>query len=265
MRHYTTKELVEASKKVPVLVQEALTSEMVISTIQALAAENKLHIDQVGVLAELNVQLLLGLTNPQEFSRELVGAGIPDTRAQQIIADINTKIFIPIRDKMRKEGYTQKVMAPPPPEPKAVTAPPARPSPVHVPLPNYGYVAPPLQSPRYTRVENKTDYNVAVLPPKMMTPKTAPAPASTVATTPQARVVPQMPHLAMLPVGEEEVRPTPRPISPPRPAQVTSEFPANLPGAMPPPAPPAQPRTVAPSAPVAPYASDPYREVLDGN
>lgn len=262
------------ARALPPLIRDYLAQEKYTPITRSLMTAYRLRTDQGGVLEREIMLMLAGIDTPADFTQALAEEARLDAQTiNGIMQDVNAQIFMPLRAQMRNVGNVapppvQRAVPPPPPPlaPKVAAAPPARPSPVHVPLPNYGYAAPPLQSPRYARVENKTDYTIAALPPKMMTPRTTPTPA---ATAPQARVAPQMPHMEMLPVGEEVVRPVPQPAFPARPAPAAAEFPANLPGAMPPLAVPIQPRAAAPVAPAAPvaapYSSDPYREAIEGN
>jgi len=257
MKHYSTKELLEASNKVPLLIQVALSSEVTITTISNLTTNLKLHIDKVGLIAELNVQMLLGLISPQEFLQELVANGIPDAQARQIMDEINTKIFVPLREQMRN-------------------APAPRPQPVNAPVPNYASNA---------GVSNKVQG--AILP---QIPQRQPVPLKPYPlplTPAPANSTPKFAH------QENRIAPLPpkfgtaRPIltAPPMPTsgekllenheephidirdkvQVrTAPPPANLPGAMTSPV-MSTPRPVTPPAPVRPpYSSDPYREQIDG-
>ncbi|KKW39666.1 MAG: hypothetical protein UY89_C0017G0001, partial [Parcubacteria group bacterium GW2011_GWA1_54_9] len=111
MKHYSTKELLQISDTAPASIRDALSSENTITTITNLGVNLKLHVDQLGLVAELNVQMLLGLVNPQEFLQELIAAGVPNADAREIMTEINQKIFVPLREEMRK-GPAQQVAAP---------------------------------------------------------------------------------------------------------------------------------------------------------
>lgn len=112
MKHYSTKELLAISDKTPRIVQEVLSSESTIKIISNLGINFKLHIDQIGLIAELNVQMLLRLINPKEFFEELVIAKISEKDAKEIITEINQKIFVPLREEMRKGGGAAPSVAP---------------------------------------------------------------------------------------------------------------------------------------------------------
>lgn len=147
MKHYTTQELLAISNKVPLPVQEALSSETTITTISNLGVSSKLHIDEIGLIAELNVQMLLGLISPPEFLQELITAGIAEKDAREIMTEINQKIFVPLREEMRKGPQQEKPPMPRPTLPP--TVPPAPPPPMPPPqaaVPSYQFPALPRPS-----------------------------------------------------------------------------------------------------------------------
>lgn len=193
MRHYSTKELFEINNKAPLSVQEALSSITTITTISNLGDKFKLHVDQIGLVAELNVQMLLGLVGPEEFIKELVAVGIPDMSAKQIIAEINQKIFVPLREQLRRQtgseprpqasgiqsgGGSQQPTSAAPQAPRVM--PPTPPRPASMPVPKF--YAPPPQSPSYTRPDNQFTPSplvsrIAPLPPKAILPRAPEAPS----------------------------------------------------------------------------------------
>ncbi|MHB1770003.1 MAG: hypothetical protein ACYCPH_02910 [Minisyncoccota bacterium] len=190
-----------------------------------------LHIDQGGVLEREIMLLLMGIENPDEFATSLKSeAALSEDAVRKIMTDVNQEIFIPLQKEMRNAGNGAR-------ETKSA-APRTSPSiPRSVPFPTS---RPPVLS------------NSAPLPPKM--------------AMPQSKVVPAVPPLSMLPLGEEQKERisniAPHPSAPP---------PANLPGAFPPsvapsikrPAPPQPFRPTTPVAPAKPYSTDPYREPID--
>jgi hypothetical protein len=109
----------------------------------------KLHIDQIGLVAELNVQMLLGLVTPPEFLQELITAGIPDKDARQIMTEINQKIFAPLREQMEK-GPTVATVPVKSAAPRPVNAPVSSyaPRPAIVRQPADGGGSRPLNAPR---------------------------------------------------------------------------------------------------------------------
>ncbi len=252
----------------PKIVQDAVTSPETQRVIEQLGKQYSLHIDVIGLLAKMTSYMLLGYTEPGEFLQELRTANVPDQQAQAIIAEINQKIFVPLRDQMRKNetGSTQQPVQPPAmpasqrtdvkvpsyaapalrpspqategtasiaPQPAAPSAPrPMNPAAVFPPAGNY---APPPQSPRYP---NQESANVNAFVRRV--PQTAPA-----APRPSISVI----------APPAQPRPSPQ--------ATQGTAPINLPGALPPPdiMPPA-PKAPLPSAP-AQYSTDPYHEPIE--
>jgi hypothetical protein len=64
----------------------------------------QLHIDTTGGVVALIRNLLIGLVSPAEFITNLHGLGIEAPIAQRIAHDLNQKVFIPLQEKMKKEG-----------------------------------------------------------------------------------------------------------------------------------------------------------------
>lgn len=243
----------------------------------------KLHIDQGAILEREIILLLLGLKDPQEFAQALAQEGKIDQKTvASIVQDVNTQIFIPIRDEMRKGPTTE---GPNTAKPLSKT---------NVPVPRY---VPPTPS------TTATASSGAALPPKMVMPPVSPT--STPSTVPSAAANSNLRAAIQnaLPVGERPaqsqvpqpaqqppmnvIRPAPPvPQPPPQVSRVPAPPPVNLPGAMPPTmasspisqspipagghfAPPVKPiqKSVppiapAPTGPAKPYSTDPYREPI---
>lgn len=103
MKHFTDQEIEQAIKRSPKLIQnEIMTGEDTAVIIAGLGKTRGLHIDQIGTLAELNRNMLLGLISPDEFLKDLIEAKIPEKDARDIMKEINEKIFVPLREEMRK-------------------------------------------------------------------------------------------------------------------------------------------------------------------
>ena len=85
----------------PPLVQEAVMSQATQQVIEQLGKQYTLHIDVIGLLMKLSSYMLLGYSGPKEALEELRAASVPEQQARQIIDDINKKIFVPLREKMR--------------------------------------------------------------------------------------------------------------------------------------------------------------------
>ncbi len=124
-----------------------------------------LRIDQGGVLEREIMLLLMGVENPAEFIQTLTEeAKMDEQTIMSIMQDINTQIFVPLQEEMKKGGVS--VPQSPKPvipqlRPQTVVSPQrvAQPRPVNASVPRYspptptpmGSYAPPLQSPMYAR------------------------------------------------------------------------------------------------------------------
>lgn len=63
----------------------------------------QLHIDQAGALSNEVFLLMLGLTQPQEFTGKVKSAvNVSDEIAKQVSQEVNEKIFRPIRTSLMK-------------------------------------------------------------------------------------------------------------------------------------------------------------------
>lgn len=246
----------QAIQSAPPLVRVLAEDDAQISDVTfTLGTKHALRADALGVLFDCTRAMLVGLISPQEVIGELAAVGVAETTAREILADLNTQIFTPLRAEMQKVGMAAVKEKPVSPAPVVPTA--AAPQ---VPMPNYS--APPLQSPRYTHLENKISITtVAPLPPKMNMPSAPPvAPAPAPVPVPAPAVAPAA-HTGerMLPSGAGESHaalPSPQPavapISAPQAALARPSAPAPT------------PRQAAPIAPEKLYAADPYREPVEG-
>jgi hypothetical protein len=132
MKHFTDQEIADALKKVPKLIQDELSSgEDTAVVLAQMGQKYKLHVDQIGTLAELNRNMLLGLVGPSEFLQDLVTAGISDKDAREIMKEINEKIFVPLRKEEESKGIQAESVVKPATETKPMIASPA-PTPVQV-------------------------------------------------------------------------------------------------------------------------------------
>lgn len=234
MKKYSDSEILAATKEAPAPVREIVEDVQTAFTIAEIGQRYNFHIDQIGLLAELNRNMLLGLVNPQEFLQELLVAKIPDADAKQIMTEINQKIFVPLRNEMRKEGISASVA-----KPAEAAAPSAAPR-ASVPVPSG-------TPPRYFHLQNKLPSTGAAQSPTQPEP---PREGSQTSFNPQRRLEDhEEPHIEFS-----------KPPAPP---------PANLPGAIQPPdtpnkvEPPVQPARPRPATSVTPYSTDPYREPIE--
>lgn len=102
MKNYSDQEVIQFINKAPQPIQELIGNINTALEIATIGKNKKLHIDQIGKLAELNRNMLLGLIGPEDFLKELIAIGISDADAKQIMTEINQKIFVPLREQMMK-------------------------------------------------------------------------------------------------------------------------------------------------------------------
>lgn len=122
MKTFTDEEVNRAYDAVPEVIQQALGGDELYDFGEKMQTVYHLHIDTVGMVGTLIRNLLIGLINPTEFVSSLQEIGIEKSTVQQLTADLNEKIFIPLQNKMREVGAAT-------PSPSAVQAIPA-PAPV---------------------------------------------------------------------------------------------------------------------------------------
>ncbi len=100
---YTKKELYERFENLPDDVQEAFLSVDTYKTIKKIVDKFKLHIDQSGILSEEIGLVMLGVTRPENFLSVLEKKlNIPLETAGEIVKEINTTIFFPIRASLEE-------------------------------------------------------------------------------------------------------------------------------------------------------------------
>ncbi len=250
----------EVMQALPPVVRTYLAEGKYTAVAKSLMSKYGLRIDQGGVLEREIMLLLMGIENPDEFIQTLAtDARLDQQTIDSIVQDINTQIFVPLRQEEERGRAAQPSAmpasqrtdvgvpsyAPPPPRPSPQategTAPiaprPTPPAPMNpaAVFPPAGNYAPPPQSPRYPNQESS---NVNAFVRRVpQTPPAAPRPSISVIAPPPARPVPQM---------------APRQAPP-----------INLPGALPPP----DIMLPAPKAPLLPapaqYSTDPYHEPIE--
>jgi hypothetical protein len=112
MSKFTPEQYITAYRGVPTPIQDMLDDgdliEKVVSDIQV---NYRLHTDIVGTLEEQVRYLLVGLVNPAEFFGNLMLAGTDEQTAKGIMAEINERIFIPLKQQV--SGAASKETAPP--------------------------------------------------------------------------------------------------------------------------------------------------------
>ncbi len=238
-----TKKLIqEQYAKLPKQLQDAIQSSHVNDMIGAIAAQNKLHIDQIGEFENEVMLLMMGFTDPIEFVGELQRTlGVNSEVALKIATDTNEQILLPIRERMENATSDFAPAASPATSAPAVNTPPmseksvVMPSAAKAPVPT---VTPPAPS----------------ATPLTATNTPAPAAASAMLAVVKPAGLPVMPHVdAMLSAPTVSIAPNAAdavtPAAPSTPQPVT-------------PTPTDVKKSDAPATPPI-YKTDPYHEPID--
>ena len=140
-------------KTVPQPIRTAVEKGTYTTLAKELAAKHSLHVDQGGVLEREILLLLLGLENADEFAQTLTtDIGLPQKTVTSVIQDLNTRLFVPLREEMRKANPQQPAsQAQTNTQPKKPTTPVLAkpvgaalpPRPIASPAPHFGAVPPP--------------------------------------------------------------------------------------------------------------------------
>jgi hypothetical protein len=102
MPNYTYEQLQERFKSLPEAVQDALTSVETVSIMTDIESKYKLHIDQIGVLAEEAGALMLGFSKPADFIPTIaLKMRISQIQARTIASELNEKLFGPIKEHLK--------------------------------------------------------------------------------------------------------------------------------------------------------------------
>jgi hypothetical protein len=240
----------EAYKKLPFTLREYLANDELSTITQEIGNRYGLHVDTIGALYRETTNMLLGFTNPSQFVNELRSVGVPQEHIGHIVQELNEKIFMPLRERMQKEGdadpYAESERLSK--ELSSDTVPPTQAA-SRIPAPQ-SYI-PPTPPAAYTP---------PTPPPLVTTPASAPvAPSTPIYTPPTPQVsAPQPEHSYVRTMGEDiqqlqahpmNQAPYQAPISQPR---VSPPAPVTMPATAP--VPPPQPQ--AWSAPAAPSTSE---------
>ncbi len=271
----------EVMQTLPPVIRAYLSQRKYTMVTKSLMIKYGLRIDQGGILEREIMLLLMGIENPDEFTQALSEEAKLDKKTIENIAqDINTQIFMPLRERMRSGEVN--------------TAPPAKPA-VAMPgaLAQGKNYAPPLQSPMYSRPINispsasipqknftRPTPNLAVKPPSNMPPtrlgmiaapksvdsgqlledheelhiefNKTPMPQTPSLATPPSPQFPQGINRVAAPVVQS--------------APIATKIKLVVPTIDPKPIPPFTPAASAPKTPPThqkPYSTDPYREPIE--
>ena len=115
---YTEADLRSAFESLPVGLRQSLSSVDTANAIQEIAKKYLLHVDQMASLASETGLVLLGLTHPADFIKNLgTRLRLPEDRAKEIARDISSQILVKVREALRglhEERPKQSTLAPAP-------------------------------------------------------------------------------------------------------------------------------------------------------
>jgi len=98
---HNKEELLTRYEKLPQAVKDAMFAEASADKIEELGRKYGLLIDKIGALADEVGYFMLGMTHPNDFKGQIVrSTGLSETKANEIIEELNKTIFMPIREHM---------------------------------------------------------------------------------------------------------------------------------------------------------------------
>lgn len=246
--------------RLPVPVQEFLSSDERNEVVLNLSKKYGLHTDQAGVFESAFLLMMLGVDSPEAFSNTLRSQGLPNETIQGLMSDLNTEVFLPLRNAERSETIDNSNQSPAKPQ---VTSAPQTVEIVSstsalettVPLP-----APEKPTMRTFASDVEQIKHEATPTPQTFTPSQTPAAPAPV-QAPELKVhAPYAPQQTSVPQSPRTNVYTPAPM--PRAPQAEPVASVSEPA----PAHPLPPRTTAPTHQevthsLKQYGIDPYREI----
>jgi len=153
-------------QELPKPVQDFLVSDERGQVVTELSKKYNLHVDQAGEFERAFLFMLLGILKPEDFVSTLLGMGLDQESVNNLAADVNTRVFMRLRDAEREQA----------------TAAPSKPAPLPPPA---------------------LDYQPAVAPTLPGSPVAAPMPTQPAPVTPQA-VIPQQHFVHSMPNAQPQ-------------------------------------------------------------
>jgi len=90
-------------EKIPEDVRLAISSVRVADALQEIGEKYQLHIDVTGKLFDETGAIMLGLTHPSDYTKNLKKSlRVDEKKAKEIASDVNEQIFRPIRESLKK-------------------------------------------------------------------------------------------------------------------------------------------------------------------
>lgn len=253
----------EVMKALPPPVREFLSNGSYTIVARELTTKHGLHIDQGGILEREIMLLLMGTEETSDFIEALVNeAKIPQQVVEDIINEMNQRIFIPLQEEIRKgfETFGKQSSAPSIPfhtsqQSASATAP--KPPTPQTQLQQAILAA---QKPSDEKLlEDREEPHIEFKkPPVLSVPPRMPVPPPS--NFPGAPIPPGVRFSPIAPKVESTIKPA-AVIPPTPPTSSAPTIQAKPVSPIPPPA------SVPPASPIAPapvsYTTDPYREPID--
>lgn len=134
--------------ELPADIQNLILSKDLEKEMQDIGAAHQLHVDQIGALADEVMLTMLGFSDINQFASTIAAqVKVSSDEAQKIAAEVGEKVFLPIRESLKKFTETRaqttapaqmpapKPIQPPTPPAAAPQMPPApAPQPAAIPL-----------------------------------------------------------------------------------------------------------------------------------
>ncbi len=128
MPTYTKEQIMTAYRNLPEDIKEAMFSVETVEILREIGEKHKLMIDKIGELANETGLVMLGLTHPSQYISHLAERlQIDHNQAKEIAEEINTLVFFPIKENLKKihgiKTPTPEEVGPPAGEARAPTPP----------------------------------------------------------------------------------------------------------------------------------------------
>ena len=105
---FTKQQRVEAYKKLSEQLKEFVMSDELAKTFQIIGSAHNLLLDKVDIMADAVIIVLIGLVSSSEFPKKLsVVLNMSGSALENLLEDINNKIFIPFRNSLKAEAYQE--------------------------------------------------------------------------------------------------------------------------------------------------------------
>ena len=132
----------EVMQTLPPPIRNYLAQGKYTAVAKGLMVKYRLHIDQAAIAEREIMLLLMGIENPDEFTKSLAEDAKLDQRTiNGIVQDVNAQIFVPLREEMRRGPVVVPQLA----KSAAASAPPRPPqtlpvAPKYAPLPKFPHL-----------------------------------------------------------------------------------------------------------------------------